>query len=338
MAAVFRHEAFFLFLLRLSLAYSFVGRSGRYATPKTIGGSMSRRASPTKGLSFTAPAKPSSTVAMAATTAASKGSESTTTTPTSGAVRLALIFPASRERFRNLTRAIEYSVVHDDVVREDGEGEEEEWISESTGPNRSESLRRLMAWNHLWSASRDDSVEGTLRDTGIHELAAAPSHVTTDASAASLGHNNNHPYRNWTRLERLARTLLRWFSLWWFVAKSSLESRRKQKGFSATDLGGTKRHYALLVASLVSGATKGSLGGLWASSSNIANLYDPLAYHHAVVQSAHHRTVASLSPSALAFSEQPIRVSALQRHALKWVLRANNSKKRKRIEQQKQQK
>ena len=198
------------------------------------------------------------------------------TTPSTA--RIALVFPPSKERFRNLTRAIEYSVVHDEY-------EEDNEIPE----------------NHIVD-SNEYLENGTLGEP-IGDGCPGPNAMTFDPLPRTRGSK---------------RSILSSVSLWlyWFASKAKarlgkLVLRLRTKG--SANLVGTKRHYALLLASFVQG-TQACL------------LFDPGAYHRAIVESAHHRTVASLSPSAL---EGIHHVSALEGHTLKWALR-------KRRKQQKQ--
>mmetsp|Transcript_12795 Transcript_12795/g.32246 ORF Transcript_12795/g.32246 Transcript_12795/m.32246 type:complete len:258 (+) Transcript_12795:57-830(+) len=204
-----------------------------------------------------------STTLFAATT---KSTEPTTPST----ARIALVFPSSKERFRNLTRAIEYSVVHDEY-------EEDDEIPENYIVDSNEYL-----------------VNGTLGEP------IGDGCPTSDAMTV-----NPLP-----RTRASKRSILSSVSLWlyWFASKTKarlgkLVLRLRKKG--SANLGGTKRHYALLLASFVQG-TQACL------------LFDPGAYHRAIVESAHHRTVASLSPLAL---EGIHHVSALEGHALKWTLR-----------------
>lgn len=334
---VFRLAVALVCFWNLSLGYCLVGRSGTSATRRgRINGFSSRGVLLAKSKS---PMRAPSTTATAAAATES-------TTPTAGGDRVALVFPSSKERFRNLTRAIEYSVAHD----EDGDDvQEHESVDETQLHNRSKSLKRLREMNHHVMAYNEHFTERnkkrrirTTTDIDPRPASAAPfaTVVASETMGSKANVSRHEPLSSWLLLvTRLARAFLRSFSLWcWIVGKMTLGKVRKlftigrrKEGFSESDLGGTKRHYALLVASLVNGAR-----GLTTATSSNKNggCCDPLAYHHTIVQSVHHRTVASLSPSALLFSEKDaggIHVSALQRHTLKWALRNdNNKRKRKR--------
>ena len=331
----------------LSLGYCLVGRSGTSTaskaatrTRKTINGVASRGVLP--ALSKPPMRAPSTTTA----TAAAKATESTI--PTAGGdSRVAWVFPSSKERFRNLTRAIEYSVVHNEDWED---GQEHESVDETY---RSISIKRLREMNHHVMVFQEQFAERnrimrirTPTDTDPHPTSAASVVPASETTGSAANSSRNKPLSSsWLLLvTRLARAFLRSFSLWcWIMGKHSLKKmrkiftlgrRRRKEGFSETDLGGTKRHYALLVASLVNGAR-----GLTATTPN-SNMNgggyscDPVAYHHSIVQSVHHRTVASLSPSPLLLISEKketggIRVSALQRHALKWALRNDKNKSNK---------
>ena len=266
-----------------------------------------------------------------------------------GDTRVSWMFPSSEERFRNLTRAIEYSVVHD----EDGEDvQEHEYVDEI---HKSKSLTRLREMNHHVMAFHEHFTERNQKrrirtTTDMDPHPAATVVAASETMELEANSSRNEPLSSsWLLVvTRLVRAFLRSFSMWcWIVGKMCLGNvrkiftlgrrRRRKEGFSETDLGGTKRHYALLVASLVNGARE--LTATTPNSNTNGGGYscDPVAYHHTIVQSVHHRTVASLSPSALLLISEKkdaggISVSALQRHTLKWALRNDNKKRKRKLQ------
>ena len=148
----------------------------------------------------------------------------------------------------------------------------------------------------------------------------------------SSGHGKIQSSFGWLFSKRLSKRL-GFIVSWWqsvvskrilvnFVQKlvrSFWKHKSTNKGLYT---GGTKRHYALLVACLVNGDLRGQY---WQK--------DPLAYHRVIVKSAHHRTIASLSPSTLslrtnniATATNRIHVSALESHALQWALKRRRTR------------
>jgi len=216
--------------------------------------------------------------------------------------RVALVFPSTKERFRNLTRAIEYSVVHDEYEDETDEYSE-------------------IKISHQYFDAAQEDIDGDLNKP-IEMTGDKDGGPTQDAIpfSPSTKPREESPAKS-ISTTRPPRRILGSISLWcyWIASKTRARLgkllivllRRNSEGFSPSDLGGTKRHYALLLASLVQGGR-----------SYLA--FDPGAYHRAIVESAHHRTVASLSPSAL--ETKGIHVSALERHALKWAIRKSRLK------------
>ncbi len=280
----------------ITVVLSLVGTS-RVATIRTISTTTIGviEDSPTHGLLDTTTVKATantmhSTTTLFATTQSLEPTESSL-------ARVALVFPSANERFRNLTRAIEYSVVHDEYMDETDEYEE---ITISS--------QYFDSFTEKIDGNFGEPRETTGNKNGQPAQDAMPfatSKIPCEGSTASR-----------VSTTRPSRRILGSISLWcyWVARKTRarLEKlllvlfRKNSQGFSRKDLGGTKRHYALLLASLVQGGSC-HLG------------FDPAVYHRAIVESAHHRTVASLSPSAL--ETKGIHVSALERYALKWAIR-----------------
>ena len=221
--------------------------------------------------------------------------------PTQLTANTAFDFPTSKECYRNLTRAVEYSI----VVDYDEEN--------SQDLNFYERLSRT-------------PLEHFLQDTEMR--------TNTMASLSCDSHGGSQASFKWLFSKGLPKRL-GFLVLWWQSLFSSqifapLFQKLKQllwknkSGDVGFYTGGTKRHYALLVACLVNGNL---------CSSHHHWRKDPLAYHRAIVESAHQRTIASLSPSTLslgtknsATSVARIHVSALENHALRWALRQRRKK------------
>lgn len=205
---------------------------------------------------------------------------------TPGVVRVKVDFPPRREQYRNLTRAVQYRIIHDE-----DEDEEDEGSKEATARKYDpyESLRRIL--------KKQKSV--------FHSL------------------NDDAPTQLGTWRMRLLMAILRPLALWFWAGKAwnallrKLRLRRTPptQGFSVKHLGGTKRHYALLVHSLAGGARGQTV---------TAPVLDPIAYHRSAVHMAHKRAVAELD----APRQKEIRISALQGALLKRALRNHNHRKR----------
>ena len=228
---------------------------------------------------------------------------------------------SAKERFRNLTRAIGYSVIHD----EDRDEDTTKVRTEYTWKKR---LENPHGTSHLNLDSKDDFA--SVADINLRQVGTNPNHPSV------FDHNTSSAWKGTTPIPmywqllllrfRLTRAILRPFLMcqrWWRGRPHRLHRscRHSKKTFSESDLGGTKRHYALLVASVVNS---------WNGLGNDSWSYfcgDPVAYHRAVVQSAYHRTVASLSPSTLSISNVGIRVSPLQTYAMEWLLRRDYHRK-----------
>lgn len=207
-------------------------------------------------------------------------------------------FPSTRECYRNLTRAIEYSIVIDS---DDGSQDLNFYDRLSTTP-----LEHFL------------QEQQRMRVTSMCDMHS--SHKGAPKSSFGWIFPKRHSKR------------LGFIVLWWqsliskrmahFVQKlvrPLWKNKNTNKGFYTS---GTKRHYALLVACLVNGDL---CGHYWQK--------DPLAYHRSIVESAHHRTIASLSPSTLslrtnsiATSRSRIHVSALESHALQWALKRRHTR------------
>ena len=235
------------------------------------------------------------TVALPSTSlgATSQPSEQPTELTTS---TVAFVFPSTRERYRNLTRALEYSVVvdNDDEISYDRKFYERL----ATTP-----------LEHFFQEPRQKSID--------------------DASFATQ--ENFQTAVGWPFSKKFAKRLA-FLSLWWqWLVRKTITSRlskqlqvllrvfRKDGTSSKVSYytKGTKRHYALLVACLVKGDIYQQPAALWQQN-------DPLAYHRVIVESAHRRTIASLSSSTLSLSNRAngrIRLSSLERHALQWALK-----------------
>ena len=220
--------------------------------------------------------------------------------PTQLTANTAFDFPTSKECYRNLTRAVEYSIVVD---------------------YDEENSQDLNFYKRL---SRTP-LEHFLQDTAMR--------TNTMVSLSSDNHSGSQVSFGWLFSKGLPKRL-GFLVLWWqslfssrilapLFQKLKQPFRKNKSSGVGFYTGGTKRHYALLVACL--------LNGNLCSSHHWRK--DPLAYHRAIVESAHQRTIASLSPSTLslgtknsATSFARIHVSALENHALRWALRQRRKK------------
>ena len=280
-----------------------------------------------------------------------------------------------RFRFRNLTRSIEYSVVsgHDDQNKgtEDSFDSSEHYaksIVVDTNEHDSNSANRqprcLPRAEHVLfrgptkidfdvcrkiiPAVVGNSPEIVEPGFGNHdERSDSPATVVSRSrrrrastvrltNPIILWHLMARSYMSLVRkLSSLGKMFLYLFGMRLAGTSGGATVTASTVGFSEADLGGRKRHYALLVASALSGS--GCLAGARCGTSVGVGMFgapwfDPLAYHHNIVRSAHHRTVASLSPSALSKYTEGLSdllwiddtnltlpVSALQTHARRWM-------------------
>jgi len=201
-------------------------------------------------------------------------------------VRVAL---PSMERFRNLTRAIEYSVAHDDDNDDDdGEFDEENgnrYINRSRN-NRSSSLRLKKLFFSLFERRFHNLKNG--------RLSSRPLPSTT----ASMRQRMIRDERNNNQLFIILRRLFAWFH------RRIFGQQIQKRGFRRTDISGKKRHFALLVASMLSGM--GGIRPINLSSSDAAAIgggffdtMDASVYHERMVHTAHHHRVASYSSSSV---------------------------------------
>ena len=117
-------------------------------------------------------------------------------------------------------------------------------------------------------------------------------------------------------------TMLRSFLQWCFGWIGRLKAFRlkRPRRFSIRDIGGMKRHFALLVFSLAMG-----LRGC------PYPFMSPMEYYRTNCIAAHQQVVAALSPSSLYSANREIRISPLNRYAMEWHLR---KLKRKRAREQ----
>lgn len=76
-----------------------------------------------------------------------------------------------------------------------------------------------------------------------------------------------------------------------------LAGRQPPRGFRRTDINGKKRHFALLVASMLSGM--GGIRPINLSTGGNNAVIDPFVYHERIVHTAHHHRVASYSSSSV---------------------------------------
>ena len=288
---VFRLAVLLVFYWNLSLGHCLVGtikitavrrKTTPASTRKTIEATSPRgqghatntpTAHSTKAVTAAAVAKN-----LVCGTALGASSQQSSETPLTA--RVAFVSPASKERYRNLTRTVDYSIVHND----DYEYE----------------------YNYDYEVNKYNTVS---RMQAMGDKDGAPP-VPSAISSAPIA----DAFLRWLNSSRLAKKIiLRSILLWrnWCVGKPMRVGKqlRCRKRFSQSDLGGTKRHYALLVASLVRGCHR-PLGG------------DIIAYYRGVVESSHHQTIASLSSSTLSISEKKrIHVSSLEGHAIEWSLK-----------------
>lgn len=220
--------------------------------------------------------------------------------PTQLTANTAFDFPTSKECYRNLTRAVEYSIVVD---------------------YDEENSQDLNFYERLSRTPLEHFLQDTEMRTNTVASLSCDSHGGSQASFKWL-------FSKWLP-KRLGFLVLWWQSLFSSQILAPLFQKLKQLLWKnrSSDVGfytgGTKRHYALLVACLVNGNLCSSHH--WRK--------DPLAYQRAIVESAHQRTIASLSPSTLSLGTKNsattfarIHVSALENHALRWALRQRRKK------------